>query len=181
MPEKAPAGQLPRSVDIVADNDLVDKCKPGDRVQVIGMYRCMPGKKNGYTSGAFRTILIANNIRQLNKDESPTFTGDDIAKIRKFSKTNKVRARDVMRKFLVWRNDSSFCVFSFRTCLRFWLGRSHLPFTVTSLLRRLCCACCSEEQRKFSKTAQESEGITTKFNLFRSLMEWYVELNVWCF
>lgn len=86
MPEKAPAGQLPRSVDVLADDDLVDKCKPGDRIQVIGQYRCLPGKKNGFTSGTFRTILVANNIQLLRKEAAPTFSAQDISKIKKFSK-----------------------------------------------------------------------------------------------
>lgn len=85
MPEKAPAGQLPRSVDIVVDNDLVDLCKPGDRVQVLGIYRCLPGKKMGHTTGIFRTILIANHIKPLSKEIIPTFSTDDIVKIRKFA------------------------------------------------------------------------------------------------
>jgi len=86
MPEKAPAGQLPRSVDIIVDNDLVDKAKPGDRVQVIGSYRCMPGKQGGYTTGSFRTVLIANNVVLLSKEVTPNITGDDVLKCKKFAK-----------------------------------------------------------------------------------------------
>ncbi|RXM28058.1 Zygotic DNA replication licensing factor mcm3 [Acipenser ruthenus] len=95
MPEKAPAGQLPRSVDIVLDSDLVDQVKPGDRVQVIGTYRCLPGKKGGYTSGTFRTIMIACHVKQMSKEVSPLFSADDVAKIRKFS---KARSKDIFNQ-----------------------------------------------------------------------------------
>lgn len=100
MPEKAPAGQLPRSVDIIADNDLVDTCKPGDRVQIVGMYRCLPGKKNGYTSGTFRTIMIANHIKMLSKEVTPHFSADDIAKIKRFSKQKGVDVFDTLARSL---------------------------------------------------------------------------------
>lgn len=88
MPEKAPAGQLPRSVDIIANDDLVDRVKPGDRVQIVGVYRCLPAKQGGFTSGTFRTILLANNVKLMSKEIVPTFSADDVAKIKKFCKAH---------------------------------------------------------------------------------------------
>ncbi|XP_038164511.1 DNA replication licensing factor MCM3 [Cyprinodon tularosa] len=100
MPEKAPAGQLPRSVDIILDNDLVDVVKPGDRVQVVGTYRCLPGKKGGFTSGTFRTIMIACHVKQMSKEVSRTFSADDVAKIRNFSRIHSVKVFDQLARSL---------------------------------------------------------------------------------
>uniref|UniRef100_A0A8C9VWE5 DNA replication licensing factor MCM3 n=1 Tax=Scleropages formosus TaxID=113540 RepID=A0A8C9VWE5_SCLFO len=88
MPEKAPAGQLPRSVDVIINDDLVDKMKPGDRVQLVGMYRCLPAKQGGFTTGTFRTILLANNIKFMSKEIVPTFSAGDVSKIKKFCKAH---------------------------------------------------------------------------------------------
>lgn len=67
-PETAPLGQLPRSVDVIVEHDLVDKCKPGDRVQAIGCYRALGGVMKAKTSGVFRTMVIANNVQVLGKE-----------------------------------------------------------------------------------------------------------------
>ena len=65
MPERAPAGQLPRSLDVIMDGDLVDRLKPGDRAQVIGVYKSMAAAYNGQVPSTFRAVLIANNTRLL--------------------------------------------------------------------------------------------------------------------
>ncbi|XP_063220914.1 DNA replication licensing factor Mcm3 [Bacillus rossius redtenbacheri] len=93
MPEKAPAGQLPRSVDVICDDDLVDRCKPGDRVQVVGNYRCLPNKQGSFTSGTFRTVLIANNISLLSKEASVSISKEDVKNIKKLS--NRRNTKDV--------------------------------------------------------------------------------------
>lgn len=100
MPEKAPAGQLPRSVDIILDNDLVDAIKPGDRAQVIGTYRCLPGKKGGFTSGTFRTIMIACHVKQMSKEVTHYFSADDVAKIKNFCRSRTKNVFDQLARSL---------------------------------------------------------------------------------
>ncbi|KAK7075067.1 MCM DNA helicase complex subunit [Halocaridina rubra] len=100
MPEKSPAGQLPRSVDVILDNDLVDKCKPGDRVQIVGIYRCLPNKQGSFTSGTFRTILLANNVILMSKEVTPDISSDDVRKCKVFSKQKGVDIFELLAKSL---------------------------------------------------------------------------------
>ena len=93
MPESAPAGQLPRSVDIILDDDLVDTTKPGDRVQIVGVYRAMGG--GGNNSSAFKTVLLGNSVYPLHARStgvaaSELLTSQDIRNINKLSKDKKI-------------------------------------------------------------------------------------------
>uniref|UniRef100_A0A7E4UWU3 DNA replication licensing factor MCM3 n=1 Tax=Panagrellus redivivus TaxID=6233 RepID=A0A7E4UWU3_PANRE len=90
LPESAPAGQLPRSIDIICDDDLADRCKPGDRVRVVGLYRVLPNKQNGVSTGSFRSIIICNNILLTSKEVQPNFSPEDIKNIRKMSRRKDI-------------------------------------------------------------------------------------------
>ncbi|KAG6837868.1 MCM DNA helicase complex subunit [Arthromyces matolae] len=91
MPERAPAGQLPRSTDIILDDDLVDKCKPGDRIQLVGVFRSVGGGSNG----AFKSLILANNINLLSSKigggiaQTP-LTDTDIRTINQLSKRSNI-------------------------------------------------------------------------------------------
>lgn len=79
MPERAPAGQLPRSVDVVMEGaDLVDSVKPGDRVRIAGVYKSLMGSSSGAIQGAvpnhLRTVVIALNVTLLGGSSSTTST-----------------------------------------------------------------------------------------------------------
>lgn len=93
MPECAPAGQLPRSVDIILDDDLVDLTKPGDRVQVVGVYRALGIGFNN--SSSFKTVIIGNSIYPLYKRSTGVayknkLTDIDIRNINKLSKKENI-------------------------------------------------------------------------------------------
>eukprot|EP01105_Mastigella_eilhardi_P002615 TRINITY_DN132_c0_g1_i4.p1 TRINITY_DN132_c0_g1~~TRINITY_DN132_c0_g1_i4.p1 ORF type:complete len:834 (-),score=231.63 TRINITY_DN132_c0_g1_i4:1530-3875(-) len=79
-PESAPAGQLPRSVNVLFEDDLVDRVKPGDRVQVFGVYRALYSAERK----SFRTVLIANNIRYIAREDMILTVSDtDLRNIKK--------------------------------------------------------------------------------------------------
>jgi DNA replication licensing factor MCM3 len=89
MPENAQVGQLPRSIQVILQNDLVDKLKPGDRCQVSGVYKAAPMQSLGVTRGTFRTQIIATGCQSLLLEkEKPSLSEKDISNFRKLSKSD---------------------------------------------------------------------------------------------
>ena len=78
-----------RSIEVILEEDLVDCARAGDRVYIYGVYRSVPFKRSGYTSGSFRTVIIVNNI-QISREENPQLSSEDVSKIRRISKFSNI-------------------------------------------------------------------------------------------
>lgn len=84
IPEKAPPGLLPRSLDVILEDDLVDSCKPGDRVNICGVYRSIGSTSAASASGTFRTLIVCKNVKMIDEEEStPALDEAEMAEIKR--------------------------------------------------------------------------------------------------
>ncbi|RLE66605.1 MAG: hypothetical protein DRJ47_01960 [Thermoprotei archaeon] len=68
-PEELPPGQLPRSIEVILKDDLVDTVRPGDRVTVVGILNVEEERTlRKDKPPIFRTCLDANYIETMGKD-----------------------------------------------------------------------------------------------------------------
>lgn len=66
LPEDLPAGQLPHYVEVTVMGDLVDRCRPGDRVMLTGIIRIEQEQISPQIkTSLFRLRMEGNNIEYL--------------------------------------------------------------------------------------------------------------------
>jgi DNA replication licensing factor MCM2 len=95
-PGKVPAGRLPRSKDAILMGDLCDSCKPGDEIDITGIYyNNYDGSlntQNGFP--VFATVIQANYItKKEDKLSFQTLSDEDVKAIIELSKDEKIAQR----------------------------------------------------------------------------------------
>ncbi|KAI6175615.1 DNA replication licensing factor MCM2 [Aphelenchoides bicaudatus] len=94
-PNLVAAGRLPRSKDVILTGDLCDSCKPGDMIELTGVYTSnydgSMNNKQGFP--VFNTMIIANHISRKDQLESDELTDEDIKAIRELAKDRQIAER----------------------------------------------------------------------------------------
>ena len=78
------------------DDDMVDRVKPGDRVQLVGIFRALGNRNTGGGNATFRTVVLANNVVLLSSKSGSSgiaqakITDNDIRNINKLSKKRNI-------------------------------------------------------------------------------------------
>ncbi len=96
-PEEVPSGQLPRSIEVVVDDDLVDSARPGDRVTIVGILEPMLNKPVRKSSTAVFPMRIKANYIEVSKKvlEEIELTPEDLQKIKELAKDPNIHRKIV--------------------------------------------------------------------------------------
>ena len=95
-PGSVPAGRLPRSKDVILLWDLVDSIKPGDEIELTGIYRNnfdqILNAKCGFP--IFKTVIEANYIsKSSDKIDREGLTDEEVDQIRALAKEENISDR----------------------------------------------------------------------------------------
>ncbi|KIL66281.1 hypothetical protein M378DRAFT_75590 [Amanita muscaria Koide BX008] len=97
-PGSVPAGRLPRHREVILLWDLIDSAKPGEEIEVTGIYRnnfdASLNSKNGFP--VFSTVIEANHVNK-KEDLFAAFrlTEEDEKQIRALARDERIRKRIV--------------------------------------------------------------------------------------
>ncbi|MFX1499141.1 MAG: minichromosome maintenance protein MCM, partial [Promethearchaeota archaeon] len=88
IPEDLPPGRIPRSIQSILIQDLVDFVKPGDRVKIIGVFKSVLAQSiKNINSTLFKTFIEVNFIDPEDKSEDVIeLSKEDLKEIEKLSK-----------------------------------------------------------------------------------------------
>ncbi len=92
-PEEVPSGQLPRSIEVVLTEELVDTARPGDRITVVGVVRVRPDTSTKKRA-VFDMFIDAIHVEVSQKIlEEVVITREDEERIRSLARDPWVRKR----------------------------------------------------------------------------------------
>lgn len=94
-PGSVPPGRVPRQKEVFVLNDLVDTARPGDEVEITGIFinKFDYGANVKHGFPVFTTIIEANNIRRFGDEQIIELTDEDKKEIKKLSKDPKIAQR----------------------------------------------------------------------------------------
>uniref|UniRef100_A0A8D3CDY1 DNA replication licensing factor MCM2 n=1 Tax=Scophthalmus maximus TaxID=52904 RepID=A0A8D3CDY1_SCOMX len=95
-PGKVAAGRLPRSKDAILLADLVDSCKPGDEIELTGIYHNNYDGSLNMANGfpVFATVILANHITRRDQGVAVAeLTDEDVKAIVTLSKDERIGER----------------------------------------------------------------------------------------
>ncbi len=94
-PEEIPPGQLPRSIEVILTEDLVDKARPGDRVTIVGILT-IKGERSVKKGSklTFEMRIEANNVEVSQKVlEELEISKEDEKKILELARDPQIREK----------------------------------------------------------------------------------------